>query len=224
MPSRPRHPSVATSRDICGRMLRTAGARGPISGPITLGLLTTWPHSVYGDADSTSPRQPSPARPSDGQGPASPSSPPVHPSVRGEVGGSTRRPACNHAGAPYCRRRVRGPAAGGYGALPGRYREEAGQDLFTNCIRSRKRAGGRGEPPRTGPAGDHGGVIAPSGLPAARHRPGRRPRQDSVGSVTGDDAPAAQFGARQRKPRVVGRPDGAHRVYESSVGVGRCCG
>ena len=33
---------------------------------------------------------------------------PPHPSGRGEVGVAARRPACNHAGAPHCRRRVRG--------------------------------------------------------------------------------------------------------------------
>ena len=61
-----------------------------------------------------SPMPPSPARPSDGPGPGP--HPPVPPILRG--GGRSaapRRPACNHAVAPYCRRRVRGPP----GPMPG---------------------------------------------------------------------------------------------------------
>ena len=99
--------------------------------------------------------------------------------------------------------------------MPGR-----GQDLFTKCIR-----GDFGSPGRAGWGGESPTPGLPS--PAARHSACRRPRLDSVGSVTRDDAPAAQLGARRSKPRVVGLPDcgtvlndltaamAADRVYES---------
>ena len=156
-----------------------------------------------------SPMPPSPARPSDGPGPGP--HPPVPPILRG--GGRSAAPGGRRAITLSPR-----IAAGGYGGLPGRCREQAGQDLLSECIRGdldrgcprRLRqprtsgGGGGGEPPTPGPAADHGGAVASSGLPAARHSP----RLDSVGSAAGDDAPAAHLGAR--RPRVLGRRDSAH--------------
>ena len=111
--------------------------------------------------NSASPVLPSPTRPSYGPGPG------PHPCAPPNLRGAGR------SAAPRGGRRAMtlAPriAAGRYGALPGRCREETGHDLFSKCILgdfdSPGRAGGSGELPTTGPAGDHwhDGVVAPSG-------------------------------------------------------------
>ena len=259
-PSRPRHPSGATSRDVWGRIPRTAGARTssvrwrdrdnprrcPSRPPSTLVTMRptwlptkrsspnarrttpaspastrrssttshTWPACNMAPQrlwrsgltpSSASPGPPSPARPSDDQGPGPHPSPPLRPSGRGEVGGSARRPACNHAGAPHCRRRVRGPP----GPLQGRGRTGPLHQVHPGRLRQPRTSGGEWRAPHNRPCGRprrSGCHLGPSchqtpprpppacGQRGIRHR-GRRPGRATWGA----SAQATRRGTHRRR-------------------------
>ena len=136
----------------------------------------------------------------------------TQPSGCGEVGGSARRPACNDAGAPHCRRKVRGPP----GPMPGRDRTRPLQQVHPGRLRQPRTSGGQWRASHNRPCGRP--LARRSGCPLWRRRAFLPP----------DTAPAAarawtawdpsqgttlrpRSSGRPRKPRVVRCPDGAHR-------------
>ena len=150
-----------------------------------------------------SPMPPSPARPSDGPGPGP--HPPVPPILRG--GGRSaapRRPACNHAVAPYCRRRVRGPP----GPMPGTGR--------TGPLE-------RVHPGRLGPGLSKAAPTAPDergggGWRAPHTRPCGRPRRS--GCLLGPSCRPTQPASGQRGIRRRGRRPGRAPWGASATSVG----